>query len=171
MITNIYLTKKLEKTVSKEYLKHDGMDITSPLGKWNATLFYVSRKKCWLVTNALTRYSVILPGIKVADLKKLDQVFIKNLSEQLIYDGISLNLQKLETIIGNLQLNSTDADRSITATQNYILQYLDTWRYEFAEFENWDFRDITKRLNTIPYEIFEWFYPNEKMEKVLSEIL
>jgi len=35
MTTNIYLTNKLEKTVPKEYLKHQGLDIVSPLGKWN----------------------------------------------------------------------------------------------------------------------------------------
>jgi hypothetical protein len=52
MQTAIHTTKKLEKLIRKFMAAEPPLQ-QSPLGKWNATVFYVDRKKCWLLMNGL----------------------------------------------------------------------------------------------------------------------
>jgi len=63
--TKIHVTKKLEKLIKKRMGTDQNSDC-GILGKWNATVFYIDRKKCWLVTNGLTKYNVILTDIKAS---------------------------------------------------------------------------------------------------------
>ncbi|MCF6214239.1 MAG: hypothetical protein L3J45_09475 [Flavobacteriaceae bacterium] len=90
MRTPIYTSRKLEKQVKKLIKKKQKIDC-GILGKWNATLFYVSRKKCWLISNAKTQYNVILTDIKAEDLKSIDVIFKNAFYGQLTYDGIITN--------------------------------------------------------------------------------
>jgi hypothetical protein len=55
MRTKIHTTRKLEKLI-KKYISNDKVSESGKLGKWNATVFYVSRKKCWLISNRLVMY-------------------------------------------------------------------------------------------------------------------
>ena len=122
--TKIHTTKKLEKLI-KKLISTDQNAEYAKLGKWNATVFYVERKKCWLLTNGITKYNVILTDIKAADLKNIDSIFRNSLYTQLIYDGIMTDFKYLESIIGELNFLPTDNDRSTTAFQNQRLYELD----------------------------------------------
>lgn len=110
MQTKIYTTKKLEKFIQKLISVETDAE-TGPLGKWNATVFLVDRKKCWLFTNALTMYNVILPNVKPADFGNIEELFKSTLINQLIYDGIIVDFENLKRSIGNLVFFPTDNDR------------------------------------------------------------
>jgi len=45
MSTKIYLSRKLESVVPKSLMNTGNEETDHPLGKWTATLFYVSHKK------------------------------------------------------------------------------------------------------------------------------
>ena len=75
--TQIYTTRKLEKTIAKSIVGKSETE-NKILGEWVATIFYVDRKKCWLIANKLTKYLVILSDIKKSELNKITQVFIKH---------------------------------------------------------------------------------------------
>jgi hypothetical protein len=77
--TQIYTTRKLEKTIAKSIVEKNETE-NKILGEWVATIFYVDRKKCWLIVNKLTKYLVILSDIKKPELNKITQVFTKNTS-------------------------------------------------------------------------------------------
>jgi len=150
--TKIHTSKKLEKLVKK--LITTGQDsVCGFLGNWHATVFYVNRKKCWLVTNGLTKYNVILTDIKSSDLDKIEQIFKDVLFEQLVYDGIILDFESLDSIIGGIDFLPTHNDRSITGFQNYNLRALNWWKHEFGNLEHMPIRDLTNRLNTSPIHI------------------
>lgn len=121
--TKIHTTKKLEKLV-KKLISTDQNTDSGILGKWNATVFYVDRKKCWLLTNGLTKYNVILTDIKAANLKNIESIFKESFYGQLIYDGIITDFEKVDSIIGQLDFLSTDNDRKTTGFQNQRLQEL-----------------------------------------------
>jgi hypothetical protein len=95
--TKIHTTKKLEKLI-KRLITTDKENDSGILGKWNATVFYVYRKKCWLISNGLTKYNVILTDIKASDLNRIEQIFKDSLFAQLIYDGIIIEFENLNTI-------------------------------------------------------------------------
>jgi len=174
MQTRIHTSKKLEKAV-KKLIRTDRNEECGILGKWNATLFYVNRKKCWLVTNALTQYNVILSDIKSGDLDKIDEIFKNGLYGQLVYDGIITNYATLCSIIGDLNFLATDNDRKTTGFQNQRLQDLDYWKYEFGSLENMPIKDLTNRINKCLIHIgkskkmADYTNSIEEMKKLLTE--
>jgi hypothetical protein len=152
MKTKIHTTKKLEKLV-KKLISEDKNAEDGILGKWNATVFFVDRKKCWLITNGLTKYNVILTDINASELSNIERVFKDALFGQLIYDGIIIDFRNLDSIIGELDLLPTDNDRSTTGFQNHNLKSLEWWKIEFGSLENMPIKDLTNRLNTSPIHI------------------
>jgi hypothetical protein len=152
MRTKIHATKKLEKLI-KKIITTDQNDDSGILGKWNATVFYVDRKKCWLITNGLTKYNVILTDIKVSDLNKIEQIFKEALFAQLIYDGIIIEFENLNSIIGGLDFLRTDNDARTTGFQNTNLQTIDWWKLEYGSLENMPIKDLANRLNNIPIHL------------------
>ena len=172
--TKIHTTKKLEKLV-KKLITTDKKTDCGILGKWNATVFYVDRKKCWLITNGLTKYNVILTDIKASELSKIEQIFKDALFGQLIYDGIITDFENLNSIIGGLDFLPTDNDRSTTGFQNQRLEQLDWWKYDFGSLENMPIKDLTNRMNTSPIhigkgsKISDYTDSIEEMKKLLTE--
>lgn len=167
MSTPIHISKKLKKLLSK----HIGKSITDSnlyLGKWNANIFYVDRKKCWLITNSETKFSIIIPNLKSSDLKNLTEIFIENFYSQLIYEGIWIDFKQIKHWIGSVELLPTDNDRKTIGTQNNILESLKYWKYEFRTFENMPFRELTMRINSSPTKSFNWINPHEKLIKALK---
>ena len=174
MRTTIHTTKKLEKLVKKLILT-DQKTENGILGKWNATVFYVDRKKCWLITNGLTKYNVILTNIKASDLKNIDSIFKKAFYRQLKYDGITTEFENLNSIIGRIQFLPTDNDRSTIGFQNHNLESLEWWKYEFGLLENIPIKNLTNRLNTSPIHIgkgrkmSDYTTSIKEMRKILTE--
>jgi hypothetical protein len=172
--TKIHTTKKLEKLVKKLITTNQNTDC-GILGKWNATIFYVDRKKCWLITNGLTKYNVILTDIKSSDLRKIEHIFKDALFGQLIYDGIITDFENINSIIGELDFLPTDNDRSTTGFQNHNLGLLDWWKNELGSLEHMPIKDLTNRLNTSPIHIgkgnksSDYTDSIEEMKKILSE--
>jgi Domain of unknown function (DUF6933) len=167
MITPIHISRKLEKITSK-YIGTPGTELNLFLGKWNATVFYVDRKKCWLITNSETKFSIIIPDLKSSDIKKFSQIFVENLYSQLIYEGILTDFKQLKNWIGKVEILPTDNDRKTIGTQNFILESLKYWKYEFRTFENMPFRELTMRINSSPTESFNWKSPHEKINEKLK---
>ena len=155
MRTKIHTTKKLEKLVKKLIKSElpEKEENNSELGKWNATVFYVDRKKCWLLTNKPTKYNLILSDIKASDLNQIDDIFKNALHGQLLYDGIVTELEKLDRTIGKLDFRPTDNDRSTTGFQNQRLYELEWWKYDYGNLENMPLKDLTNRMNTGPIHI------------------
>lgn len=168
--SNIFVSKKLETIVPAALIQFESDLNDNLLGKWNATIFYVSRKKCVLLTNSTARYTVILSGLVKNDFKNITDILIERLTKQFEKDEIIINQMALEKMIGKVFLLKTDNDRKIIGTQNYILGYIDDWKYEFGDYANWDFFEIGRRINGIPYEQIGWLTPREKMKKIINEI-
>ncbi len=152
MRTKIHTTKKLEKLVKKLITVDNNMD-SGILGKWNATIFYVERKKCWLLTNGITKYNVILPDMKSSDLSNIEEIFKESFYSQLVYDGLIMSFEKLDSIVGGLDFLPTDNDRSTTGFQNQRLFELDLWKDEFRTLEDMPIKDLASRMNSLPIHI------------------
>ncbi len=148
--TNIHLTKKLEKLVKKLVSKDAKASDALP-GDWNATVFYVDRKKCWLITNAVTKYNVVLTDIKASDLKNIEHLFKNAFYGQLVYDGIIIDFETINAAIGSLQFLPTNNDRSTLGFQNHSLEALDWWKYQYGGLEGMAIKELTHRLNTSPF--------------------
>lgn len=174
MRTQIFTTKKLGKLIKKLIQTNPG-EACGNLGNWNATVFYVSRKKCWLVTNKKTKYNVVLANIKSSDLDRIEEIFKNAFYSQLVYDGIITDFKYLDSIIGSLEFLPTDNDKSTTGFQNQRLQSFEWWKYDFPTLEDMPLKELANRTNTIPIHIgkgrkmSDYTYSRNEMEKLLME--
>lgn len=151
MKTPVYTSKKLEKTIKPFIAKQSLDEEESVLGKWNATLFYVNRKKCWLVTNAKTRYNVLLTDLKAADIKNWNALFKDTLYSQLVYDGIIQSFETIDDCIGDTFFLPTDNDRPTTAFQNHRLEELEYWKERYESLEHMPVKKLNHNMNTSPF--------------------
>ncbi len=168
MITAIFTTKKLEKTISKHITK-DSIENTSFLGEWNANIFIINRKKCWLLMNFKTKYVLVLNDIKIKDVKNISTVFKENLYNQFIYDGIIIDYDLLDKMVGEVKLYSTNNNRKALGSINDYLRHYDYWVYEYETYDNMNFKDLTSRLNTnLPNTLLKYDYPKNEMLKLIN---
>jgi len=170
MSTKIYLSRKLESIVSKSLVNTGEEEADNPLGKWTATLFYVSHKKCLLITNSLTRYTILVDRVTAADFTNITDRFAMTLYDQLVFDGIKTDWPTIHQLVGRVELFSTDNDRKLIGTQNNILYILDYWKHEFGDIDHLPFRELNGRINGIPQKELGWQFPREKMRIVLDEL-
>lgn len=169
-MTEIYTSRKLESIIPELLIQNESFGKENPFGKWNATVFFVSRKKCLLVTNSIARYSLILSDIRKSDFANISEIFANTFVDQLKLEAIPFNELNARKLIGEITFHKTDNDRTIIGTQNYLLEKIDILKYEFGPFENWDFRGINKRMNRVPYKQLGWSFPKERMKILLEEI-
>lgn len=161
------MSRKLESVVPQSLINTGDEDTDNPLGKWTATLFYVSHKKCLLITNSIARYTIILDNMTAANFPDLSKLFAKTLYDQLLIDGIKIDWLTIQKSVGEVDLCSTDNDRTLIGVQNNILQYIDDWKYEFGSIDNWPFRELNRRINGNPSKELGWLFPREKMKIIL----
>lgn len=147
MITPIHTTEKLEKLIKKIVQPKLSEDELSILGKWNATVFYVDRKKCWLFSNARTQYAVILTNVKASDIKNIASLFKNAFYSQLVYDGMITDFENIDTLIGTIEFLPTDNDRRTTGFQNHRIQDLKLWQYQFGKLEDMPMKELCSRMN------------------------
>ncbi|WP_299051743.1 hypothetical protein [uncultured Polaribacter sp.] len=167
--TQIYTTRKLEKTITKSIVEKSETE-NKILGEWNATIFYVDRKKCWLIVNKLTKYLLILSDIKTPELKNITQIFTETFHSQLENDGIEIDYETLSGIIGEIKLCETNNDRSANGSLNNCMYSIDDWIIDYGSFENLPFRKINSGLNSSPNQMLEWKYPKEVMKETIEEM-
>jgi len=152
MTTSIFVTKKLEAVIKCNVLPNN-INNTSFLGKWNATVFYLDRRKCLLFSNGTTKYNVIVADFKVKDLKKIGFLFTDAFHQQLNFDGISIFLNCIQSIIGELEFHPTDNDRSTISFQNQRIGDVNVYKSEYAEFEMMPIQIFCNRMNINPISI------------------
>jgi hypothetical protein len=165
--TQIYTTRKLEKTIQKSIVKKSETE-NKILGEWVATIFYVDRKKCWLIVNKLTKYLLILSNIKSSELNNITRIFTETLNSQLKNDGIEIDYKTLSELIGEIKLCETNNDRSANGSLNNCMFSIEQWKIDYGSFENLPFRKINSGLNSSPNQMIEWKYPKEIMNDTIK---
>jgi len=81
----IQCTKKLLDQLDRKPVS--GME-EGPLFSWHANLLTVNRRKTLVLVNDVTRYVVVLYGLKGKDFKKLDELIVQGIREAFQLEGI-----------------------------------------------------------------------------------
>ena len=168
--TSIFTTRKLEKSV-KGFISKQSLVEEDSSGNWVANLFHVSHKKCWILIHQQTKYILVFPNVRKSDVENISTIFKEAFYGQLIYDGIFVDYDFVEKIIGDVNLKQTNNDRSSLGILNYCLSSFDAWKEQFQTFENMPFRELNSRLNGIPYTFLNLKYPKEEMSVFLQELI
>ncbi|WP_026956668.1 DUF6933 domain-containing protein [Algoriphagus vanfongensis] len=128
MSTAIYVSKKLEKLIKKYITLTSSTENTAILGKWNATVFYIERRKNWLLYNPKTHYSLILENLTAKDLPNIREKINEELQIQLASEGMHPTQEQIDWLMNEIHFLPTDGDRSTTGYMNQILLAID-WLY------------------------------------------
>lgn len=176
MVNNIYLqiTKKTADNIGIKKLEN--IDIYQPsINMWHASLKFINRKKCLLIMNDLTRYSIFLYGIKKKELQDLDNIFIDCLIDTMKSDNFPHDsIMKLVDNLGTINIIKTN-NRSITGSINdhyrCLDYYLDNSYLNFIESEGiLNLNKINRRLNRTPMMCsHDGFFAVERMRELLIE--
>lgn len=109
---NIRITNKMKEKF-KIVLTDENDNDVERFESWHANIFTFQRKTGIIMMNDLTRYGVILFGIKRSDINNLGELIKEQLKRNMKSDGFDdLSIQKLIRSIGNISYNKTN-DRSI----------------------------------------------------------
>lgn len=168
--THVYTARKLEKTIQKSIVEKSETE-NKILGEWVATIFYVDRKKCWLIVNKLTKYLLILSNIKTSELNNITQIFTETLHAQLKNDRIEIDYETLRGIIGEIKLCETNNDRSANGSLKNCMYDIDHWKMEYGTFKNLPFRKVNSRLNSSPNQMLNWKFPKEIMRDTILKTI
>ncbi|PQJ72718.1 DUF6933 domain-containing protein [Polaribacter butkevichii] len=167
-MTHIFTTKKLEKIIHKKINKDDSF-VENKLGNWNANVFFIAKKKCILFVNSKTFFSVVIPRFSVKDINNLDQLFIDNLHEQLLYENIEIDYKVMLSEIGEIKFNPTNNNRKTIGILTYNIEKMNYFKYDYPVFNNLVIREMTEKLNNTPFKQLDWKNSGEKMLSLLKE--
>lgn len=151
MNTRIYISHKIQKNYKKLLLNPlpEKTDMEQHQNSWNANYTAIYGKKCWLLTHSQTRYSIILPDIKVKDVALLQSAIQKALFDQL-FRKHPVEIQIFLNFIGTVQFYPTNNDRSTIAYNNRRMEELNYWKFRYDNFDAIPFSRIgAKSLNEI----------------------
>ena len=169
-MTKIFTSKKLEKIIHKR-IENNESGVVNKLGDWNATVFYVAKKKCLLFVNEHTFFSVIIPRYSTKDNNRIEDMFIECFYNQLSFEKIDIDFEKIYSNTGEITFNSTNNNRKIIGIINYNIEKLNYFKYDYPIFNSSVIKEMTKKLNMTPFEQLGWKQPNEKMESLLCELI
>ena len=166
-MTEIFTTKKLEKIIHKK-IENDVSLVENNFGNWNATIFYVAKKKCILFVNDVTFFSVIIPRFSMQDIDKIDEMFLDSLYSQLLFEKINIEFKTIAFKLGKIKFQSTNNNRKVIGILNYNIEKLNYFKYEYPVFNSSVIREMTEKLNKTPFKQLDWKLPFEAMNSLLS---
>lgn len=172
MSTAIHVSKKLEKLIKKYITPTGSTENSGILGKWNATVFYIERRKNWLLYNPKTHYSVILENITAKDFPNIREKINEELQLQLVSDGMHPTREQIDWLLDEIHFHPTDGDRSATAHMNQLMFIIEC--YQDPEYYR-SFAEINSNLNDRIFSLDGssklpcLTKPKEEMEKILNQ--
>lgn len=141
-----------------------------PLFEWHAHLFVLNRRKGIILMNNLTRYSVVLNGLKAEQFKKFNELILSAIEQTFRAEGFSDEViaKYLRTCAQVIYAKSYD--RSILG-QLVDVQYHLEWRLdERAPIDSIFLVEISKELNRIPLGTQKYHYAIDMLQEELGKL-
>jgi len=176
-MANIYCTKKLEKALGKSLMGEE--EVENEFGNWNANLFYLFGKKCLILTNDISFYTLFFANILKSDLKNFKDLFIFRLLEQMDYDGITMEKACRSRLIesANPVFLPTNNNRKVLGTMNQFVRELPFFLNLIVEYPDgsWELREFNNRFNAtlvgaIKERKSDFGQPLEEMHALLAKV-
>ncbi len=125
----IGLTKKLSDYARIKIAPADSS--VDPLFSWSANLLTIHRKKTIVCMNDASRFAFILYGVKVADVKKLDQLIVNGIRRCMALEAIAPEIVERYLLDGSGDLATPEVsytktpNRKAVAALNQVCSYVE----------------------------------------------
>jgi hypothetical protein len=158
------LFAELKKKPTKEVPPKD------PFWSWHANVFHIERRKCVLITNDTTLFTMFIPALKKPDFQSFHFMFGQHLFKNLLYEEIPQN--QIESVLSEcegIKYEKTN-NRSVLGSMNdqrFQLEYLIQAEGGLAGTEIYK---LNHKLNRNILSAIDYKYPIEMLRKKLQEL-
>lgn len=153
-------------------LKQDPVANVEPLrgivGGWHANLLITARRKCVLVANDKTLYSIFIPSLKKPDFIDFAEVFRHHLFKNLLHEGLAQD--EIDVVLHELRtiLFAKTNNRSVLGSMNDLKFHLEFYIRSFGGLDRSPIYELNHRLNRIPFSVIDGHYPIDRLKEVLN---
>lgn len=144
--------------------------IRSIMGGWHANLLRIERRKCILITNDSTLYTLFIPCLRKADFQNFHVVFGQHLFKNLLNEGFGQS--QIEAVLDEHEqlLYDKTNNRSVLGSMNDQKIQLE-WRIHLnGGLEETSIYNLNKELNRNILSAIDKSYPIEMLEDKLRNI-
>jgi hypothetical protein len=165
----LHCTKKLLNELEASPSESMAPDHSSGfLGPWHANLIRIERRKCLLLTNDRTLYSVLIPGVKKNDLDNFRELFVLHLKMNLEKEGFGpADVYKALEEYGEIAIAPTTS-RSVLGSMNDLADQADFLVRRAGGLEKGDILAINMMLNRIPMGAIKYYYAIDKVYELFG---
>ncbi len=160
-------TKKLLTELKKNPTKKDA--IIDSFWSWHANTFHIERRKCVLVTNDITLFTMFIPALKKPDFQSFHFIFGQQLFKNLLHENIPQN--QIETVLSeceDMQYKRTN-NRSVLGSMNELKFQLEYYIEAEGGLARTDIFGLNHRLNRTIMSPIKYKYPIEMFMEKMQE--
>ena len=165
---NICCTKKFLSELQKNPGKEDA--IIDSFWSWHANIFYIERRKCVLVTNDTTLFTMLIPVLKKPDFQSFHFIFGQHLFKNLLNEEIPQ--KQIETILSeceDIQYKKTNS-RSVLGSMNELKFQLEYHIGAKGGLAKTDIFELNQQLNRTIMSPIKYKRPIEMFMEKMQEI-
>ncbi len=137
---------------------------------WHANTFYIERRKCVLVTNDITLFTMFIPAHKKPDFQSFHFIFGQQLFKNLLHEKIPQ--KQIETILSeceDIQYKRTN-NRSVLGSMNELKFQLEYHIQTEGGLARTDIFELNYQLNRTLMSPIKYKYPIEMFLVKMQEI-
>jgi len=141
------------------------------IGGWHANLLNIDRRKCVLITNDTTLYSVFMPGLRQPQFEMFPEIFGQELFRNLRCDNFTQ--QEIEIVLEELReiRIGKSNNRSVLGSMNdmtFRIKYLIS---RAGGLDAIDLTDLNQDINRNRLSAIGYGHPVEALKKKLKEAI
>lgn len=139
------------------------------IGGWHADLLRIERRKCVLVTNDATLYSLFIPGLRKPEFEHFGEVFMQHLFKNLRCEGFLQNqIERVLNEYKETKIAKTN-NRSVLGSMNDLKFQLEHIIWELGGLDRLDLIELNNKLNRIPMGAIKYRYSIEALKQRLAD--
>ena len=165
----IRCTAKLLKELKQEPVANVE-PLRSFIGGWHANLLRIERRKCVLVTNDKTLYTIFIPGLKKSDFNDFGEVFRHHIFKNLLHERFAQ--AQIEAVLDEHRtiLFARTNNRSVLGSMNdqkFHLEFFIASRGGLAQASHYEHN---RKLNRIPFSAIGGTCPIDRIKELVHGI-
>ncbi|WP_419871493.1 DUF6933 domain-containing protein [Candidatus Pristimantibacillus sp. PTI5] len=138
---------------------------------WHAHLFICKRKKCVLIMNNESRYNFVIYGLVKADFKRLDQIIIEHIQENLRLDGANQQfIDKYINRITGISYTPTSNRSIISQINEMIMVAGDELVHNLYHFNDPRPQEVNRMMNKYVFLQLPLTYSGKTMLQSLEKL-
>lgn len=140
------------------------------IGGWHANLLRIERRKCVIVTNDQTLYTLFIPALKKPEFERFGEIFGQHLFKNLCCEGFAQH--QIERVLADNQeitIAKTN-NRSVLGSMNDVAYQIEHRVRTLDGLDRLDLEAFNQELNRIPMGAINYKFSIEALKSKLEEI-